>query len=139
MTNADRAYVDGFNTRCVEHGVSPDALIKAAQASPTVGDLFNAINSDMSLDIFTRNRLVAQARAAASGIPVSAPASRIVATGAGAALGYLISKYFGGSLFGRTVSTVAGGAIGNWADKSIFHRDDPSRRNGAQFRGYRMI
>lgn len=116
---------------------------KTGSYTPSINDFFHSISSDMTLDTFTRNNLLAQARKTVYGVPANAPITRLLTAAGGGVLGYLASKYYGLPAIGQYASTGAGVA-GGWlsggiVDRHVVNRDDILSRRGSQFRGYRGI
>lgn len=107
---------------------------------PTIGDAMRSVSADMSLDPAWQHEV--KQRIVNTGLPVSAPASRLANIGLGAAIGTTIGSAFeNNSMLGRlvghytglgglakTVGAVAGGLYGNMMYNKA--NPDPHHRHG---------
>lgn len=82
-------------------------LIPMPTMIPTVGDVMRSISADMSLSPAWQHNV--KQNIVNSGLPVSAPASRLANIGLGAAIGTTIGSAFeNNSLLGRMIGNYAG-------------------------------
>lgn len=97
-------------TKGIEMAKAIPGLIKLAQI-PTVGDVMNRINADLTLNSFTKRTILDEIRS--SGLDVKQPGSRLASIGIGALAGNMLGKYLGANPFWKGVSTLGGALYGN--------------------------
>jgi len=107
-------------------------MIKHAyQTEPTITDLMNAIQSDMSMSAIDRISAANALRIKAQGMAGNTLLSSLMARGAGAILGALIVRYFGGGLLEKSVGAAIGASIGG----RVYESSKPK----PLFPGYKFI
>lgn len=98
-------------------------LVKLAQI-PTVGDVMNRMNADMTIDPTLRRSCLDAI--VSSGANVSQPASRLIGIGAGSLIGNAIGRYMGANPFWKGVFTLGGALYGN----NSYNTNDPHHIHG---------
>lgn len=107
------------------------AIKFAYSDEPTISDLMTAIQSDMSMSALDRIAASNALRIKAQGMSGNTMLSSLMARGAGAILGALISRYFGGGILGGVAGSLIGGAVGG----HMYERSRPK----PLFPGYKFI
>ena len=86
-------------------------LLKLAQFLPSVGDVMNRVNADMTLSVQDKQNFVNSINRA--GLTVNQPGSRIPYVVGGAIAGHSLAKYMGARPFWDGVYTLGASLYGN--------------------------
>ena len=78
----------------------------------TLTDLYQQIMMDSGLQADQRYQTIAQVRAMTNNAPPSTPLSALMAGGLGAAIGWIVAKYFNMTTLGKAVSSILGYGLG---------------------------
>lgn len=97
-------------------------LVKLAQyfsGVPSVGEVMNRVNADMTLPTYAKRDFVSRVNDA--GLTVNQPAFRLPYLFGGAVAGHSLAKYMGAKPFWDGVYTLGGAMYGN----SMFNKSHP--------------